>query len=136
MQRILIVGAGLAGGTAATTLREAGFEGEVTLLGQEERPPYHRPPLSKTYLRGEEPLEQLALNPEDAYAGQRIELRRGARARSIDARARYVELEGGERLGYDRLLVTTGGRNRRLPVPGADLDGVHQLRTVDDSDAI
>jgi len=136
MERIVIVGAGLAGGTAATALREAGFEGDVVLLGQEHRPPYHRPPLSKTYLRGEEGLGDIPVNPERTYADQRIELRPGAKARSIDARARHVELEDGERVRYDRLLVTTGGRNRRLPVPGADLDGVHQLRTVEDSDAI
>jgi 3-phenylpropionate/trans-cinnamate dioxygenase ferredoxin reductase subunit len=135
-RRIVILGAGLAGGTAALALREAGFEGEVTLLGQERRPPYNRPPLSKTYLRGEERLEDVLLSPEDAYAAQGVELRLGASARWIDARERFVELEGGERVGYDRLLVATGGRNRWLPVPGAALEGVHQLRTIEESDAI
>jgi 3-phenylpropionate/trans-cinnamate dioxygenase ferredoxin reductase component len=135
-QRFVILGAGLAGGTAAMALREEGFGGEVTLLGAESRPPYHRPPLSKTYLRGEEPFEDQLVNPDDSYASQGIHLQLGARALRIDAEAKLLELERGEPLAYDRLLVTTGGRNRRPPIPGLELEGVLQLRTVEESDAI
>src|SRR5438309_189165 len=133
-QRVLILGAGLAGGTAAMALREGGFDGEVTLVGAEPRPPYNRPPLSKGYLRGEERFEDQYVNPEASYAGQGIELRLGARARRIDPGSKRVELESGEELAYDRLLVTTGSRNRRPPIPGIDLEGVLQLRTVEESD--
>ena len=135
-QRFLILGAGLAGGTAAMALREEGFGGEVTLVGAESRPPYHRPPLSKTYLRGEEPFEDQLVNPDDSYASQGIHLQLGARALRIDPEAKLLELERGGPLPYDRLLVTTGGRNRRPPIPGLELEGVLQLRTVEESDAI
>jgi 3-phenylpropionate/trans-cinnamate dioxygenase ferredoxin reductase component len=135
-QRFVILGAGLAGGTAAMALREEGFGGEVTLLGAESRPPYHRPPLSKTYLRGEERFEDQLVNPDDSYASQGIHLQLGARALRIDPEAKLLELERGGPLAYDRLLVTTGGRNRRPPIPGLKLEEVLQLRTVEESDAI
>jgi 3-phenylpropionate/trans-cinnamate dioxygenase ferredoxin reductase component len=135
-QRFVILGAGLAGGTAAMALREEGFGGEVTLLGAESRPPYHRPPLSKTYLRGEERFEDQLVNPDDSYASQGIHLQLGARALRIDPEAKLLELERGGPLAYDRLLVTTGGRNRRPPIPGLELEEVLQLRTVEESDAI
>ena len=135
-QRIVILGAGLAGGTAAVTLREEGFDGKLTLVGAESRPPYHRPPMSKAYLRGEEGFEDALVNPRDSYSDNDIELRLGTRALAIDPRSKVLELEGGERLAYDRLLVTTGGRNRRPPIPGLELDGVLQLRTVEESDQI
>jgi 3-phenylpropionate/trans-cinnamate dioxygenase ferredoxin reductase component len=135
-QRFVIVGAGLAGGTAALALREAGFEGELTLLGAESHPPYSRPPLSKGYLRGEERFEDQLVAPEDAYASQDIDLRGGTRAVRIDVHNKLVELEGGEHRPYDRLLVTPGGRNRRPAVQGIDLEGVLQLRTVEESDRI
>ena len=135
-QRFVILGAGLAGGTAAMALREEGFGGEVTLLGAESRPPYHRPPLSKTYLRGEERFEDQLVNPDDSYASQGIHLQLGARALRIDPEAKLLELERGGPLAYDRLLVTTGGRNRRPAIPGLELEGVLQLRTVEESDAI
>ena len=135
-QRFVIVGAGLAGGTAALTLRQEGFEGEVTLLGAESHPPYSRPPLSKGYMRGEERFEDQLVAAEEAYASQEIDLQRGARAVRIDTGSKLVELEGGERRPYDRLLVTPGGRNRRPAVQGIDLDGVLQLRTVEEADRI
>src|SRR5438067_9886956 len=135
-QRFVIVGAGLAGATAATTLRDEGFDGDVTLVGGEVSPPYHRPPLSKEYLRGEARFEDQLVIAGDGYAGRGIDLRRGTRASAVDARQRVVELEGGQRLPYDRLLVTTGGANRRPAVPGMDLDGVLQLRTVEDADRV
>src|SRR6266487_318349 len=117
-------------------LRENGFEGDVTIVGAESRPPYHRPPLSKGYLRGEERFEDQLVNPTDGYVSGGIDLRLGVRARRIDPRAKIVELEGGEGLAYDRLLVTTGGRNRRPPIPGLELEGVLQLRTVEEADRI
>src|SRR2546423_486794 len=135
-QRFVILGGGLAGATAATTLREGGFDGSVTLIGQEAHPPYHRPPLSKGYLRGEEAFADQLVVPAAEYAERGVELRLGVRAVRIDPRQRFVELAGGERVPYDRLLVATGGRNRRFPVPGADLDGVLQLRTVEEADRI
>ena len=133
---IVIVGASLAGGTAAVTLREAGFDGDIVLVGAESQLPYNRPPLSKGYLRGQERFEDQLVKPASYYAEQRITLTLGTRATAIDAGQKLVELEGGERLVYDRLLVATGGRNRTLSVPGANLAGVFQLRTVEDCDRI
>jgi 3-phenylpropionate/trans-cinnamate dioxygenase ferredoxin reductase subunit len=135
-RRIVIVGASLAGATAAVTLRDEGFEGEITLIGAEAQLPYNRPPLSKGYLRGEERFEGQLVKPASYYQEQRIDLRLGVRATAIDAARKHVELEGGARVPYDGLLVTSGGRNRALTVPGADLGQVFQLRTVDDCDRI
>ncbi|TMG11367.1 MAG: hypothetical protein E6I06_04010 [Chloroflexi bacterium] len=135
-QRLLIVGASLAGATAAATLREEGFDGEIRLIGAEAQLPYNRPPLSKGYLRQQERFEDQLVKPAAYYAEQRIELTLGVRATAIDAKQKLVELEGGERVAYDRLLVATGGRNRTLSVPGATLEGVFQLRTVEDCDRI
>ena len=133
---IVIVGASLAGGTAAATLREEGFDGDIVLIGAERELPYSRPPLSKGYLRGQDRFEDQLVKPASYYTEQRIQLKLGGRATAIDPRQKLVELEGGERVAYDRLLVTTGGRNRTLTVPGADLSGVFQLRTVQDCDRI
>lgn len=133
---IVIVGASLAGGTAAVTLREQGFDGDLVLVGAEHQLPYSRPPLSKGYLRGQDRFEDQLVKPASYYAEQRIQLKLGARAAAIDAKQKVVELEGGERVAYDRLLVTTGGRNRTLSVPGANLANVFQLRTVEDCDRI
>jgi 3-phenylpropionate/trans-cinnamate dioxygenase ferredoxin reductase subunit len=133
---IVIVGASLAGGTAAVTLREEGYDGDIVLIGAERELPYSRPPLSKGYLRGQDRFEDQLVKPGSYYSEQRIELKLGVRATAIDAAQKLVELEGGERVAYDRLLVTTGGRNRTLTVPGANLSGVFQLRTVQDCDRI
>lgn len=135
-ERIVIIGASLAGATAAAGLREGGFEGDITLVGAEARPPYNRPPLSKGYLRGQEKFEDQLVKPADYYSGARIDLRLGARVTGVDPARKHVSLEGGERLPYDKLLVTTGSRNRTLDAPGADLAGILQLRTVEDSDRI
>ena len=135
-QRFVIVGASLAGGRAAAVLREEGFDGEVVLVGAEPRLPYHRPPLSKGYLRGEERFEDQLVNPAGYYAEHDIELRLGVRATAIDAGRKVVTLEGGDHVAYDQLLVATGGRNRALSVPGAQLEGVFQFRTVEDCDRI
>jgi len=135
-QRIVIIGAALAGATAAATLREEGFDGQVQLVGAESHRPYNRPPLSKGYLRGQERLEDQLVNPAAYYAEHDIELRLGTRATVIDPGRKTVELSDHAELGYDKLLVATGGRNRTLSVPGADLPGIFQLRTVDDCDRI
>ena len=132
----VIVGAGLAGGGAATTLRQEGFDGRVVLVGAEPQPPYERPPLSKEYLRGESPFEKALVQQPGFYDENGIETRFGVRATRVDAAEKVVELDGGERVAYDRLLVASGGRNRRLPIPGLDLEGVYGLRTVADSDRI
>jgi 3-phenylpropionate/trans-cinnamate dioxygenase ferredoxin reductase subunit len=135
-QRFVIVGAALAGASAAATLREAGYEGEILLIGAEPQLPYNRPPLSKGYLRGQERFEDQLVKPSSYYAEQAIGLRLGTRATRIDPARRIVGLDGGEEVSYDRLLVTTGGRNRTLATPGADLPGILQLRTVEDCDRI
>jgi 3-phenylpropionate/trans-cinnamate dioxygenase ferredoxin reductase component len=132
----VIVGAGMAGGKAAETLREEGFDGRVVLVGAEAHRPYERPPLSKDYLRGESPDPAWLQADEGWYAANDVELRTSSVVESVDAGERAVVLSGGERIGFDRLLLATGAEPRRLPVPGADLDGVHLLRTIEDSDAI
>src|SRR5574341_1066014 len=129
---IVILGAGLSGATAAATLRDGGFEGEIHLIGEEPQLPYNRPPLSKGYLRGEERFGDQLVHPAGFYGERDITLRLGTRARRIDPRRRVVSLDGGAEIPYSRLLVTTGGRNRGLTVPGADLQGIFQLRTVED----
>ena len=132
----VILGAGMAGGKAAETLREEGFDGRIVLVGAEPHRPYERPPLSKDFLRGE--TEQPAWLQEDQgwYAANDVELRTSSVAQSIDAGAKAVVLSGGERLDYSRLLLATGGRPRALSVPGGDLDGVLLLRTIENSNAI
>ena len=135
-ERIVIIGASLAGASAAAALREGGFDGELQLIGAESQPPYNRPPLSKGYLRGEERFEDQLVKPSGYYAEQSIGLRLGIRATAIDPKRKVIGLDGGDEIPYDRLLVATGGRNRTLSAPGADLQGVLQLRTVEDCDRI
>ena len=135
-QTHVIVGASLAGAKAAETLREEGFEGRIVLIGSEEERPYERPPLSKDYLRGEAGREKVYVHDEGFYAGHDIELRLGRTAVSLDTGSRRLTLDDGERLRYDRLLLATGAEPRRLEIPGAELDGVLYLRSVQDSDAL
>jgi len=135
-QTFAIVGAGFAGAKAAETLREEGFDGRLVLLGAEPERPYERPPLSKDYLRGESDREAASVHPAGFYGDHDIELRTGVTATSLDPAGRELELEGGERLAYDRLLLATGAEPRALRIPGAELDGVHLLRTFADSDAL
>jgi 3-phenylpropionate/trans-cinnamate dioxygenase ferredoxin reductase component len=132
----VIVGAGMAGGKAAETLREEGFDGRIVLAGAESHRPYERPPLSKDYLRGESKSPAWLQEDGGWYEANDVELRTSAAVESIDAGDRAVVFADGERLGYDKLLLATGGEPRRLPVPGGDLPGVHLLRTVEDSDAL
>lgn len=136
LRRIVVAGAGMAGCYAADTLRKEGFDGEITLVGAEPHLPYDRPPLSKEFLRGEKPAEKLLFHPASHYDELRIDCRLGTRLRALRARAGEVETEGGETLPFDKLLIATGGEVRRVPVPGADLPGVHYLRTLDDSSRI
>lgn len=136
MSVMAIVGASLAGGTAAVTLREEGFKGRVVLIGEEPQPPYERPPLSKGYLRGEQAFEDALVRPSAFYASNEIETHFGTRAIRIDPVEKVVELRGGERVRYDKVLIATGSRNRRFPIPGLDLEGVYDLRTVEDCDRI
>jgi len=132
---IVILGAGMSGGVAARTLREEGYDGTIVLIGHEPTPPFGRPPLSKTYLRGEETLDGWMVVPERWYEDNRV-VRVHATATRLDTDTHQVHLQEGGPVPFDRLLITTGGLNRTLEVPGAELAGVHQLRTVAESDAI
>jgi 3-phenylpropionate/trans-cinnamate dioxygenase ferredoxin reductase subunit len=132
----VIVGAGLAGAKAAQELRERGFDGRVVLVGAEPERPYERPPLSKDYLRGESEREKAHVHPAGFYEEKEIDLETGSAVAAIDPGASRVLLEGGRELAYDRLLLTMGAEPRRLPIPGADLDGIHYLRTFADADAL
>jgi 3-phenylpropionate/trans-cinnamate dioxygenase ferredoxin reductase subunit len=136
MPRFVIVGASLTGATAAATLREEGFDGEVVLVGEDRLPPYERPPLSKEYLRGQRRLDEAFVRPDDWYAENAIDTRFGVRAERVDLRERSVALDVGDPLSYDALLLATGSRNRRPPIPGIDLPGVFSLRTADDAVAV
>ena len=132
----VIVGASLAGGTAAATLRQEGFDGRLVMIGDEPSLPYERPGLSKDYLRGTISRDQLLVRPAEWWEAHGVEARLGARAQSLDPRERTVTLADGQRIAFDRALVATGVRNRAFDVPGADLAGIFQLRTVGDADAI
>jgi 3-phenylpropionate/trans-cinnamate dioxygenase ferredoxin reductase subunit len=131
---IVIVGAGLAGAKAAETLRDEGFDGRVVLLGAEPQAPYERPPLSKGYLRGDGERATPAVHDEGFYAAHDIELHTRAIVETIDAHAREVAVAGSGRLRYDRLLIATGARPRRLELAGGQLEGIHELRTLRDAD--
>ena len=133
---MVIIGGGLAGGNAAATLREEGFRGRVVVISREPGVPFGRPPLSKTYLRSEETLDGWYVRPPGWYADHDVELLTGSRVAVIDTAARTVAFAEGQELSYQKLLLATGGQNRRLDVPGAQLPGIHQLRTVAECDAI
>lgn len=132
----VIIGGGVAGATAARTLREAGESGPITLIGAELEHPYERPELSKGYLAGSSSRADLAVNDDDWYAANDVELRLGVAASELDRGRRVVGLDDGSSVPYDRLLLATGSAPLPLPVPGGDLSGVLALRTVRDSDAI
>jgi 3-phenylpropionate/trans-cinnamate dioxygenase ferredoxin reductase subunit len=133
---IVIVGASLAGAKAAQTLREEGYDGRLVLVGEEPERPYERPPLSKDYLRGETARAKVYVHEPGFYDEQAIELRTETTATAIDTAERTVTLADGERLAWDRLLLTVGAEPRRLSVPGADLDGVLYLRDLADCDRL
>ncbi len=133
---IVIVGSGLAGGNAAVTLREEGFAGRVVLISSEPGIPFGRPPLSKTYLRSEEQLDGWYVKPAEWYGNNDVEHLSESSVTSIDAAGHTLALEDGTELEYQKLLLATGGRNRRLHVAGEELPGIHYLRTVAECDAL
>jgi 3-phenylpropionate/trans-cinnamate dioxygenase ferredoxin reductase subunit len=135
-QTYVIAGASLAGAKAAQTLREDGFAGRIVLIGEEAERPYERPPLSKGYLLGKEDRNVIYVHDERWYADNAVELVLGRRVTMVDRAAGEVELAGDERLGYDKLLLSTGAVPRRLEVPGGDLDGVLYLRRVEESERL
>jgi len=134
--RVIIVGAGHAGGTAAALLRQFGYEKPITLIGEEPLAPYQRPPLSKAWLKGETDAEALMLKPESFYAEADVALRTGMRVASLTPSQKTLTLQGGETLAYDTLILATGARPRPLMIPGADLAGVLVLRSAADAEAL
>jgi len=133
---IVVAGAGQAGFQLAASLREGGFRAPITLVGDETALPYQRPPLSKAYLAGKTDAEGLFLRQPGFFAEHAITHRPGIRALAIDRAARRLQLSDGQSLAYDHLVLATGARNRPLPVPGADLPNVRQLRGLADADAL
>jgi 3-phenylpropionate/trans-cinnamate dioxygenase ferredoxin reductase subunit len=136
IKRIIIIGAGQGGGDTAQRLRQNGFDGEITLIGEEPVAPYQRPPLSKAYLKGDLDMDRLMLRPASVYAEEKIALLTKTRAVWIDRANRKVRIEGGRELPYDALVLATGAKPRKLPLVGADLDGVHLFRTASDVDSV
>jgi len=135
-QTIAIIGAGQAASQAIDSLRRSGYDGRIVLIGSEPGLPYQRPPLSKKFLTGEMPAERLLIRPAEFYATARVELHLGLRAENLSLEDRTIRLSDGAQVHYDRLLLATGSSVRRLTVPGADLPGVHYLRSREDVDAI
>ncbi len=136
IKRVIIVGAGQAGGETAQRLRQGGFAGDITMIGEEPCAPYQRPPLSKAYLKGDLSMERLLLRPSSVYAEEKVSFLSPLRAVWIDRANRKVRVEGGRELPYDALVLATGARPRKLPLVGADLEGVHLFRTAADVDRI
>ena len=134
--RIVVVGGGLAGAKAVEALRDEGFDGSLTLVGDESHLPYERPPLSKGYLAGHDDRASMDVHDQDWYAEHKVDLLLGTAATAVDTSAKEVELVDGRRIGYDQLLLATGSRARTLPLPGAGAHGVLTLRHVEDSDTI
>ncbi len=132
----LIIGGGIAGERAAEGIRKVDRAGSLALVAGEPHMPYDRPPLSKGYLTGQEGLEKVYLRPDEFYAQNDIAVLRGVRAERLDAAAHRVELADGQVLGYEKLLLATGGTARTLAIPGAELPGVFTLRTLADGEAI
>ena len=132
----LIIGASQAGGWVAQTLRKEGFEGKVILIGEEPYLPYERPPLSKAALLGEVTVESTYFWPLETFDEANIEVRLNTRVIEIDRNGKEIVTEGGERIAYDKLAITSGARVRELPVEGADLPGVFYLRTMENTLAI
>ncbi len=132
----VVVGAGQAGGCAVESMRAQEFDGRIVLIGEENYPPYERPPLSKELLAGDLGPERTFLKNETFYREREIELRLGARVTAIECSEQRIRLSDGDTIGYDKLLLTTGSRVRKPSIPGADLAGTFYLRDIDDSLAI
>ena len=135
-QPIVIVGGGLASARIVEAYREAGGEDDIVLVSADTAPPYHRPPLSKRFLRGESKAEDAYVQPEEFYAGHGVDLRLETRVGRVDLGGHAVELDGGERLAYDRLVLATGAVPRRPEIPGAGLDGLTTFRWIDDAKGV
>ena len=133
---VIIIGASHAAAQASVSLRQGGYDGTITIIGDELDLPYHRPPLSKDFLSGNKTLDDILIRPASGYETAEIEVKLGARVEAIDRNAKTVFTDAGETLSYDKLVLTTGARIRRLPVPGEDLDGVFYLRDTKDVRAI
>jgi NADPH-dependent 2,4-dienoyl-CoA reductase/sulfur reductase-like enzyme len=133
---IVIVGGGLAAGTAVTELRDLGHDGDVVVIAEEPHPPYERPPLSKELLQGRKDAEATYVRPADWYAEHKVDLRTGVRVSAIDPAAQSVQLDDGDRLSYSALLLATGARARRLPLEPTNDVAVRYLRTLDDAAAL
>ena len=134
--KIVIVGAGHCGGQLAARLRAEGFEGEVVLVGEESHVPYQRPPLSKQFVAGEVDLDRVHLRPAEFYASQNVELILGARVVAVDRDAHEVRLADARSIAYDKLVLATGARPKKMPVPGSELAGVDYLRHLDHADTL
>jgi 3-phenylpropionate/trans-cinnamate dioxygenase ferredoxin reductase subunit len=136
MSGVVIIGAGHAAGQAAASLRQAKFEGDITIIGDEAHIPYQRPPLSKAYLKGEQGADKVYLRAAAFYDDRNIELKLSTQVTAIDTAAKTVGLDNGETLAYEHLLISTGSRPRKLTIEGSDLPGIHYLRTMDDVDGL
>jgi len=135
-KRVVIAGAGHAAGQLIASLKQQKFAGQIILIGDEAYLPYQRPPLSKKFLSGDIPAERLSVKPEAFYDDPQIELRLNTTATSIDRDKQHVLIENGETIAYDKLILALGSRARKLDIDGADLAGIHYLRTIEDVDAI
>ncbi len=133
---IVIVGAGHAAGQAAASLRQEGYEDEIIIIGDEAHVPYQRPPLSKAYLSGEQGIERVYLRPEKFYVDKNVTVKTDTAVTAIDTDVKTVTTDAGETIAYEHLLIATGGRPRKLSIPGSDLGRIHYLRTIADVDAI
>jgi len=136
MAGMVIIGAGHAAGQAAASLRQEKYAGPITIVGDEPHVPYQRPPLSKQYLSGEQSIERVYLRPAKFYEDKDITLKLGVTVTSIDRAGKTVSLDNGETLEYEKLIISTGSRARKLSIEGSDLKGIHYLRTIADVDAI
>lgn len=136
MSGIVVIGAGHAAGQAAASLRQEKYEGEITIIGDEPHVPYQRPPLSKQYLSGEQAIDKVYLRQEKFYTDKDVTLKLNTRATAVDAGGHTVTLDNGETLSYDKLMISTGSRPRKLNIQSSDLAGIHYLRTIADVDQI
>jgi 3-phenylpropionate/trans-cinnamate dioxygenase ferredoxin reductase component len=136
MTRMVVVGAGHAAGQAVASMRQDKYEGEIVVIGDEAHVPYQRPPLSKQYLSDEHGIDRVYLRPAAFYSERNIRVLLGTRATAIDRARRTVTTDSGETIEYTKLLLATGGRARKLSIPGSDLPGIYYLRTISDVDAI